>query len=251
MNKMVMYGENYVIARKREFVPHSVSHETLKAVVDFAYEMCFGKGHHRAYRTGGSLVRHAGEKFCNTFQGKLAEVCLRRALIDAGLECAEPNFDIYGEGVWDDTDLIVNGRTLSVKSASYFSNLLLLESRDYDAEGNYIPNLNAGGTASYDFYVLVRISPDIKGLFKGRRLMYSDSISRETIDEIIGHEQWSYDIAGWISHDEFREAIAGRFVIPRNAVLNGSIRMDATNYYVQAGDMSDFASLCSSLSHSV
>jgi len=157
MNAMTVCGENYMINRKRVFASHAVNPGILKSVVDFAYEMCFGQGHHRAYRTGGTLIRHAGEKFCNTFQGKFAEVCLRRALIDAGLVCAEPNFDIYGEGVWDDTDLIVNSRTISVKSASYFSNLLLLERQDYDAVGNYIPSRDAGGTASYDFYVLVRI----------------------------------------------------------------------------------------------
>lgn len=91
MNAMTVCGENYMINRKRVFASHAVNPGILKSVVDFAYDMCFGQGHHRAYRTGGTLIRHAGEKFCNTFQGKLAEVCLRRALIDAGLVCAEPN----------------------------------------------------------------------------------------------------------------------------------------------------------------
>lgn len=77
--------------------------------------------------------------------------------------------------------------------------------------------------------------------------MYSDSIHRSTIDEIIDSEQWSYDVAGWISHEEFRDVIKNMLIIPRNVVLNGNIRMDASNYYVQAGDMSDFHSLCASL----
>ena len=73
---MFINGNNYVVNNKRNFSPHKIADEELDRVADFAYEMCFGDGHHRAYRTGGDLIRHAGEKFCNTFQGKIAEVCM-------------------------------------------------------------------------------------------------------------------------------------------------------------------------------
>src|SRR5690606_39901889 len=46
---------------------------------DFAYIMSFGQGFHRNYRTGGQTVRKNGEKFCNTFHGKLAEIVLYRS----------------------------------------------------------------------------------------------------------------------------------------------------------------------------
>ena len=164
---------------------NQINSQILDRILDFAYEMCFGKGHHRHYRTGGQVNRKAGEQFCNTFQGKLAEVVLRIYLITKELECRETNFGIYGEGVWDDSDLIVNGKSLSIKSTAHFSNLLLLESKDYDDKGNYIPNLQNGSTASYDYYILVRIEPDIKGLFRKQRLMYSNSIEKVIIKELL------------------------------------------------------------------
>lgn len=223
--------------RRKSFNGFPIAKDLLEEVKNFAYEMCFGSGHHRTHRTGGQFNRKAGEQFCNTFQGKLAEVVLRNYFLQKGLDCGLPDFSVYGEGIWDDTDLIVNRKSISVKSAAFFSNLLLLESKDYDSQGNYLPNLNLGATASYDFYVLVRIQPDIKGLFKKERLMYSNDIPKSKIDEIINSQNWYYDIPGWISHEEFVSVIRDRNIIPQNALLNGKIRMDAENYYIQSGDM--------------
>lgn len=237
MNKMLISGNVYNNQYRRPFNGTPIDNKQLEESKDFAYAMCFGAGHHRAHRTGGQFNRKAGEQFCNTFQGKLAEVVLRNHLIKNGLDCGEPDFAVYGEGIWDDSDLIVSGKSLSIKSAAFFSNLLLLESRDYDEEGNYLPNLNIGATASYDYYVLVRIKPDIKGLFRKNRLLYSNDISKEQIDAIINSERWYYDIAGWISHDEFVSVIRDKNIIPQNAMLNGTVRMDAENYYIQSGDM--------------
>ena len=244
MRKMIITGNSYLNELRKPFMRTQINSQILERIIDFAYEMCFGEGHHRHHRTGGQVNRKAGEQFCNTFQGKLAEVVLRNYLIYNGLECGEADFGIYGKGIWDDSDLIVNGKSLSIKSAAHFSNLLLLESKDYDNKGNYIPNLQNGSTASYDYYVLVRIEPDIKGLFRKQRLMYSNSIKKTIIKELLSQQNWYYDIAGWISHEEFVEVIRERHIIPQNALLNGKIPMDAENYYVQSGDMHNIKELC-------
>lgn len=244
---MSIVGNDYNINHRKSFNGIVIPQGLLSEVLDFAYEMCFGEGHHRAHRTGGQAMRKPGEQFCNTFQGKLAEVVLRKYLLSKQLNCGEPDFAIYGEGVWDDTDLVVNNKSLSVKSAAYFSNLLLLEEKDYDQDGNYLPNYRNGATASYDYYLLVRIQPDIKRIFKANRLLFSYQISKETISEIIFNETWYYDIAGWISHDEFVSVIRDRQVIPQNAMLQGWMRMDAPNYYIQSGDMHNIDELCNIL----
>ena len=247
MQKMSINGNSFYNGSRKSFRPMGVSPSLLQQVTDFAYDMCFGEGHHRHHRTGGTIQRRAGEQFCNTFQGKLAEVVLRRFLISKGFKCAEPDFNVFGKGIWDDTDLIINGKSISVKSAAHFSNLLLLESKDYDNNGNYLPNLSIGATARYDFYVLVRISPDIKGVFRKLRLMYSDRIDKQTIESIIKGEVWNYDIAGWITHEEFVSIIRNGHIIPKDALLNGKTRMDAENYYVQSGDMHDIEKICQEL----
>lgn len=237
MGRMQQNGNVYMNTSRRPFYGNTIPVSQLEKVKNFAYEMCFGEGHHRNHRTGGQAHRRAGEQFCNTFQGKLAEVCLRQVLLNNGIACGEPDFDVYGVGVWDDTDLIVKGKSLSVKSAAFFSNLLLLESQDYDINGNYLPNLAIGATASYDYYVLVRIKPDIKSLFRQNRLMYSDVIDKATIDRIISSETWYFDIAGWVTKNEFVSVIRDRQIIPQRALLNGKIPMDAENFYIQSGDM--------------
>lgn len=244
---MQQNGNVYMNTSRRAFIGNTIPDNQLEKVKNFAYEMCFGEGHHRNHRTGGQVHRRAGEQFCNTFQGKLAEVCLRHVLLNNGIACGEPDFDVYGVGVWDDTDLVVKGKTLSVKSAAFFSNLLLLESQDYDMNGNYLPNLAIGATASYDYYILVRIKPDIKSLFRQNRLMYSDNIDKTTIDRIIGSETWSFDIAGWVTKEEFVSVIRQNQIIPQRALLNGKIPMDAENYYIQSGDMHDARELISML----
>lgn len=241
---MSIVENNYNINHHKSFNGIIIPQELLSEVLDFAYEMCFGEGHHRAHRTGGQAMRKPGEQFCNTFQGKLAEVVLRKLLLSNNLDCGEPDFAVYGEGIWDDVDLIVNNKSLSVKSAANFSHLLLLEENDYDQDGNYLPNYRKGATASYDYYLLVRIGPDIKRKFKDNRLLFSYQISKETISEIIFKETWSYDIAGWISHDEFVSVIRDRQIIPQNATLKRWTTMDASNYYVQSGDLHDIDELC-------
>lgn len=243
MQKLRVIGNSYYNDRRRTYKNFPISNEELKKVLEFSYDMCFGNGHHRQYRTGGTLKRRAGEQFCNTFQGKLAEVVLRRHFIDNGYKCAQPDFNVYGEGIWDDTDLIIRDKSLSVKSAAFFSNLLLLETHDYDNKGQYLPNLNIGATALYDYYILVRIAPDIKGEFRKKRLLYSDNIEIDTIESIISKQDWSYDIAGWISKQEFVSIIDNNFILPQKALLNGKTPMDAENYYAQSGDMHEIEEL--------
>jgi hypothetical protein len=201
--------------------------------------MCFGEGHHRNHRTGGQYGRKNGEMFCNTFQGKLAEVVLYNLLASYGIECDKPDFGIYGEGVWDDTDLVIKGKKINVKSAAHFSNLLLLETKDWNLSGQYIPNLNAGTTSQYDFFILVRIKPDIKKLFRDNKHYYSNKVDKEVLEKIIFNDSWKYDVAGYISNEKLIDAINNKNILPQNSLLNGRVPIDAENYYIQSGEMED------------
>ena len=120
--------------------------------------MTFGKeGEHRKYRSGGSNVRRNGEVFCDTFQGKLAEYYVYQSLANMKINCPEPGIETWNLGKWDDEDFLVNQKLVNVKSMAYFSNLLLLETSDWDKTGLYIPNKKF-----YDYFVVVRMRPDIK-----------------------------------------------------------------------------------------
>lgn len=247
---MPVEGNSYFNTLRRKFIPHEVPRDGCTAAVDFAYAMCFGAGHHRVHRTGGLLMRQAVEMFCNAFQGKLAEVCTHSFLVQCGAECSVPDFGIYGEGVWDGGDLKAYGKNLSVKSAAFFSNLLLLECRDYDSDGNYLPDTGKGIPTVFDCCVLVRISPDVKGLFRRNGVFGSNCVSKDFLADVVGREHWTYDIAGWVSREDFVSAVRGGNVIPQGALLNGRIRMDADNYYIQTGDMRSADELASVLMRS-
>lgn len=232
-------SNNFYVNNKRAFAGTPISTEAIKMVTDFAYEMCFGSGHHRDCRTGGQYERKGGEKFCNTFQGKLAEVVLYDYFKTQGLEPKKPDFGIYKRGIWDDSDLEILGKKINVKSAASQSNLLLLETKDWNLQGQYIPNLllNNGAAHWYDYFVLVRIEPDIKKLFKAETLLFSDAIERKTIEDILFANNWRFDIAGYCTNADVIATIENGNILPQNAMLNTYTKMDASNYYIQSGDM--------------
>ncbi|WP_263603454.1 hypothetical protein [Chryseobacterium sp. PET-29] len=242
-------SNKYYVSRPKPFDGLPIADEDIQNVLDFAYNMCFGQGHHRANRTGGQYGRKAGEKFCNTFQGKLAEAALYNYFKSQNLNLETPDFRILGAGQWDDSDLEINGMKINVKSVASQSNLLLLETRDWDQQGRYLPNilLNNGSTTQYDYFILVRINPDIKRVFQTNKMYYSDNISKADIEKIISENIWSYDLAGYCTNQNIREAIADGCVLPQNSILNHYTKMDAENYYIQSGDMNSIGDLVKEL----
>lgn len=239
MQKLTQNGNSYIINRTKPFSAiRSFKRTSIEKAFNFAYDMSFGEeGEHRSHRSGGSIRRKTGEIFINTFQGKLAEFAVYNEFCgEDGVSIPKPDLETYDLGRWDSYDFEVNGKKISVKSTKHYGNLLLLETKDWNLSGQYKPNL-ASGDSSYDFFILVRISPDSDGLMKRNRFLYKDHLDRDELGEKILAEKWEYDIPGYITHDQLVYAISNKFIIPKGAVLNKRTTMDAENYYVQAGDM--------------
>jgi len=229
---------HYSVNHKCSFNATAIELEHIDKALTFAYSMVYGEGHHRSHRTGGISRRKKGEVFCNTFQGKLAEVVLYNLFQIYSLTVDEVDFGIHGKGTWDDCDLKVNGKRVNIKSAASFANLLLLEAQDWDENGNYLPNTLAGENAQYDYFVLVRFKPDIKNIFQSKGMFYSNEIYDLTeIKALLYSVNWFYDVAGCMSNLTLKALVAQRYLIPQGAILNGHIKMDANNYYIQAGDL--------------
>lgn len=238
MERLRKENENkYFITKKKEFMPLPVfSKEIINAVFDFAYDMTYGKeGEHRDHRSGGQHKRRNGEIFINTFQGKLSEFGVyyylrKNNIVDLG----RPDLEKWALGKWDEADFICNNKKISIKSTKHFGNLILLETKDWDKEGRYKPNDSA-----YDITILVRIKPDGENLLKKQRLLYTDTCSKEQLETIIKSEKWQCDIPGFLTLEMLKEVINNGFILPQNSYLNGTTRMDAENYYIQAGDLVD------------
>ena len=54
---------------------------------------------------------------------------------------------------------------------------------------------------------------------------------------MITKNKQEYDIPGFITINELKYIIANQHVINKEDMLNGKTRMDAKNYYCQAGDL--------------
>lgn len=240
MKRLVQELDSYTINSRKQFNPiNDFNIDFINESFDFAYDMSFGKvGEHRDHRTGGSYKRKNGEIFINTFQGKLAEFAIYDIFKSHGIDLSKPDLEKYELGIWDKCDFNINGIKVAVKSTKNFGQLLLLETKDWSSKGEYLPNL-ASGDCIYQYFILVRISPDGEGLMKQNKILYSHELDKEKIKNIISAEKWSYDSPGFIKHSELVQAIDNNFIIPKGALLNGKTRMDAENYYIQAGDMHD------------
>ncbi len=244
---------NYFVNNGKHFMPDFYfTTSQIEDIFNFAYAMTFGdEGEHRDHRTGGNHKRKKGEIFINTFQGKLSEFAVYTSFLATNQEAwsrlSPMDFDVYGLGEWDDTDIILENLKFSVKSTSDRGNLLLLERKDWNEKGEYKPNILCGKNALYHYFVLVRIKPDGKKVMKRNKLFYENSIDRDRLWNIINSERWEYDIAGYISHDDLIQLIKNDFILPQGSTLNVTTKMDAENYYIQSGDMKDFRKLILSL----
>ena len=241
MDKLIKNNNGCFISKK---VPYKKIKEfplrILNKCFDFAYDMTYGnKGEHRSYRSGGKIIRKNGEVFINTFQGKLAEYGIWNEFENRSFDINSPDLSEYNLGKWDDFDIKYKDYNIAVKSTKFYGNLLLLEKDDWNEHGIYIPNEDKG-TGYYDFFVLIRISPDGEYIMKEKRKLYSsEKIDREDLRKIIinNSNKWSDDVPGFITHEDLCSIIKNKDIIEAGKMLNGKTPMDTNNYYVQAGCM--------------
>lgn len=247
-NKLGSSGGVFLPTSKKLFSGSKISPEYVARCFDFAWGMSFGnEGEHRAHRSGGTHKRKKGEVFSDAFQGKLAEFCFYGFLQDHDVDAPEPDVACYGSGAWDDSDFCLMGKTISIKSTAHYGNLLLLETKDWNAGGLYIPNIDSDHTSSYDYMVLVRIKPNIASIMKANRLLYSANADRMLLRQTVLKTQFFFDIPGYISLSDLIEVITKHFILPKGAFLNAT-EMDAENYYVQSGDLRALGELVDELS---
>lgn len=233
---MTKNGNSLSINSRKAFLKNlKIEPAYFEKAFEFAYAMTFGKdGEHRNHRSGGRHLRRNSEIFCDTLQGKLSEYAIFQSLGKKyGLE--EPDVRCYELGKWDQFDFSIHNKNISVKSTKNFGNLLLLETKDWNQEGQYIPNQNG----DVDFTFLVRLEDVITSTFKQQDIYYSDFIEKEELWKLLKNLTVYYDIPGYITKNDLIDLIQNNFIIKQGELLNGKMAMDADNYYCQVGDMRD------------
>lgn len=246
---LLIEGQNYTVIDKRRFLAYAMMLNLDKAkCFDFAYGMSYGEeGKHRVNRSGGTLHRTKGQIFINTFQGKMGEYAIYRYLLSKNIQLPEPDCRKFDLGRWDSFDLICQDKHISIKTTKSFGNLLLLETKDWNDNGEYIPNINEGD-CRYDYTLLVRFSPDGEGIMKENGLLDQKdeevpSNIKEILIEKVRNVEWKFDFPGFIYYSEMVRMIRERRIIPKRAKLNGKVPMDAENYYFQTGNMHNISEM--------
>ena len=234
-------AEYFEITRPKRFSPiESFKPNMVTASTNFAMDMTFGgQGAHKATRTGGSHRRGLGEIFADTFQGKLAEFGIAQLLetmIDA--HHLKPGLGTSPLGFWEGPDLVGAGYALEIKSAKSFSNLLLLEQGNWTGDGKYRHGL-AGSPVDITHIILVRVSPHIAEHVP--RLFSNTSpndVARANIVKEIEAQTWKFDSPGFLGPEELKEIFSTPLILKEGDRLGSrGTRMDASNYYAQAGDL--------------
>lgn len=224
---------NYSVNQKKMFLPLVSLNSFVNKTFEFAFDMTFGeKGHHRSHRSGGTKRRALAELLANTLQGKLAEFAFFGYANTQGIAMSPPDLNTFGKGFWDNGDFQLKDTKISVKSGAHFANLMLFETKDWDAKGHYLPD-----GSLYNAFVFCRVKPNVKELVENR----IDS-SKEKIWQNIQTQNWQADIPGFITRKDFCHLMDNRFILPKQAMLNNTI-MDAENLYVQCGNLRPITSL--------
>lgn len=208
--------------------------------INFAYAMVWGEGWQRANRSGGITERSDREIFLNTFQGKMTECALYKYLQEHNLRPDAIDFNIYEKGKWDTVDITCNRHRIAVKSTKHYGQLLLLETKDWDENGNYIPNEKTN-MGEYDEVVLMRIKPSVDDVIKQKSDFWDINLEEQLA--FLKNIRWEYDFPGYITHEDLKYIIQKHYIIKQGDLLGKikenykGIPMDANNYYVQATNM--------------
>lgn len=232
----------YTFSKKSPFAKQGqMKYEYAIASYAFAYAMSFSnEGHHRRNRSGGTNRRKNVEIFCDAFLGKLGEFAVFQYFRQHGIWLDYPDVSIEGKGKWDSYDFLYHRRDkvvyIGVKTTKKFGHLLLLETKDWNQNAQYIPNLD-NGIADYDDILFVRVDTDIANNLKKQRLYYNNDIDVSVLQKEFNNATYYFDI--WhIPINLVRLAIRNKLILNKGDYLQSKrTKMDASNYYIQSGDM--------------
>lgn len=230
----------YETTKKKPFVPiGSMSEENKSIIFDFAWNMSFGKtGEHRKWRSGGLKVRSDMEIFCDAFIGKVGEFAVVNYFNKNGLSVPSPDISTHGIGIWDDYDLKIYNKKIAIKTTKHYGQLLLLETKDWNTEGGYIPNLSNKDYKSYDYFIAVRIRHEMMKIINqyNKKEKEKEEVTYKMLQSKINMEKFEYDLPGFMTNRTLKFLIKNNYQIEQGDILNTTI-MDASNYYIQMNNL--------------
>jgi len=239
--KLKRDNNNYNIFSKKPFTKcYSINKDIVSDSFEFAYNMTFGKS--EGHRSDVSMIQNQGEIFANAFHGKLSEVAFYEMASSHSIKLSEPDVEANNLETYDSYDFMINNKKIAIMSTKYYGNLLLLETKDWNKNGEYVPNISSG-TSLYDYFVLVRLKPSTDNILRKKKFFLTDEFEKADLRNLIMDENWEYDFLGYVTIEDLKYIINQKFVLPKNSMLNGKTKMDADNYYIQGNNMRNIEEL--------
>lgn len=242
---MTAYKEYMKINSKVPFNSiEKINEKVVKEVFEFAYQMAYEKKH-KENRSEGKETRAPNQIFVNAFSGKISEFAVFNLFQENGVKAFRPDLNVYERGKWDTTDLTVitsekkEKLEATIKSTKSIGNLLLLETKDWDFNGNY-----KYSNKEYSFFIFVILETDLESKLKKDQKLYSDLLSKPELKKYI-KDKYNYDIPGFLLKNDIKEIISKKQIIHQNTRVNSKNgrKMDVSNYYVQSGNMRNISVL--------
>lgn len=179
-------------------------------------------GKHRPYLQGSDINRSDKEIFLNDIQGKLAEIAVRKDILNQFPNSkinGDIDFSVYGRGEWDNYDLVINGKYLNIKSIKHFAMMLMVECERYNEKGEFYYTNTDNKKIINDYYILVKIKivpsiswEDVKGDFEYFKNPYKNiDEKKEKIKREI-----EYEVVGGISHEDFWK---NKVYLPKDTII--------------------------------
>lgn len=221
-----------------------IDDDILRKTFNFAYDMTFGgKGEHRhdSFTGKSGYERKNGEIFVDTFQGKLSEFATYKYCVERKIKCQEVDLTIGELNYWDNIDMIIGGKNISIKSTKGYSKFLLLECDNYDEEGNYKHPFNK--KIKVDSFLLCRVQSATKSYveskLKEQTMLYSDNVDKTKLFHLLCNEKWEVELSGFLTKSDFKNNVIGSNHIMKKGFFmgNSSEKMKVDNYYVFIDDL--------------
>lgn len=236
--KLILEGENYTLDnynKVRYKEDHILKYEDFLEIFNFAYEMTYGDGHHRNNRSGGSQNRNKLFIFNDILRGKIGEFSFYNFIQEnsPNTSITQPDLSIHPKGIWDSGDFVINGKYhISVKTSKHFSNLLLLESKDYEIQNDRAIYNPSNSFDNFIFMVRAKTNPIQPSILEKH-------IKEKNTQELYEQLKISTQISGYISNNDLKNIISNDYTIKKGHTLNQKTKIDADNYYIMVKFMKE------------
>lgn len=226
----------------------------IEQATKFAFAML---GNARPSSHGGEREREDWEIFINQLEGKLGEIAVFRQALKFGYN-PSLDFTVTSRFSWDKGDLILEKvptnsneadfyekRTVQIKTSKSFSQMMLLEVKDYNIDGTYKHTEDGCDSIIYDSFVAQRLNRSWTNVIKQLKKLFYEN-DDDIIVELLVNVQVGYDSAYMIDREKFKEVIQRKQVlragegIATKANVPKSTIIEVDNYVIPLSEMKKF-----------